>query len=804
MQQLPEALAPLAAYHQFIIWRAAPHPTTPGKTTKLPIDWRSLTVANAHNPEIWLDAATAIAIATQLGPPYGTGFVFTANDPFFFVDVDGCLLPDGSGWSGLALQVLGLLPGAAVEVSQSGNGLHIIGTGHINDHGCKNVPLNLEFYTRDRFVALTGDRAGGNAATDLSQWLPYLVATYFPPGTSPQSAEWTDKPVAEWHGPEDDAALIAKATASMSGAAAFSGRAAFKDLWNANADALARTYPDTFGGGRAYDASSADAALAQHLAFYTGNNCERMLRLMLQSALKRDKWERTDYLYRTITRACAQQSTWYSSKRYDTSTTAAAPPAPTDAEQHAALNTPGAKVGSQFMAVSQQIEHFQGCVYVRSSHRALIPGGELLKPEQFKVAFGGFTFALDTMNEKTTRSAWEAFTESQAVKFPRADRICFRPDRPAAEIVEEEGLTLVNKWWPIETPRQRADVQRFTQHVEKMLPQSVDRSILYAYMAALVQYPGFKFQWCPVLQGVEGNGKTVIISCIAEAVGHRYTHLPNAKEIGDGGTKFNAWIEGKLFIGMEEIYVGDRREVMDALKPLITNSRIEIQYKGMDQVTGDNRANFIMCTNHKDAVIKSRNDRRYAIMYCAQQSKEDLDRDGMSGRYFPELYEWLRNGGYAAVNDFLRTYQIPDELNPARGCQRAPTTSSTAEAIAISVGPVEQEIIEAIEQGKPGFANGWVSSIMLDALLVKIGAAKRIAPSKRRDLMSSLGYEIHPGLKDGRVNAPVAPDNGRPRLYVKKGHLVANMTDAKQIADRYAKDQSQQLSTIPFGVVAAS
>ncbi|MDO9009133.1 MAG: phage/plasmid primase, P4 family, partial [Thiobacillus sp.] len=86
--------------------------------------------------------------------------------------------------------------------------------------------------------------------------------------------------------------------------AAFEGKASFADLWTANVEALGRTYP---AEGRPYDASSADAALAQCLSFWTGKDCGRIDRLMRQSALNRDKWERADYLPRTILGAVARQ-----------------------------------------------------------------------------------------------------------------------------------------------------------------------------------------------------------------------------------------------------------------------------------------------------------------------------------------------------------------------------------------------------------------------------------------------------------------------------------------------------------------
>jgi hypothetical protein len=196
----------------------------------------------------------------------------------------------------------------------------------------------------------------------------------------------------------------------------------------------------------------------------------------------------------------------------------------------------------------------------------------------------------------------------------------------------------------------------------------------------------------------------------------------------------------------------------------------------------------------------TRKDRRYAVFYTAQQNIEDLERDGMNGDYFPNLYAWLKGEGrysqygagygYAIVNQFLSTYQIPRELNPAVDCHRAPITSSTDEALNASLGSIEQEIIESIEQGRPGFAGGWISSIALEHLLERLHAIRKIPQNKRRDLLNDLGYEYHPALKNGRVNNQIAIDQGKPRLYIKKGHIHENLTTAAEVAKAYQDAQS--------------
>lgn len=320
MQSLPPALAPLGLYKQFIVYKLIPRNDGTGKTDKLPVDPTTGAVFAKerdwqHDPTAWTDSETAIRVAASLGDSYGVGFFFTADDPFVFIDIDSCF--DGTAWSPVAIDLCTRMAGAAVEVSQSGTGLHIIAaTSIVPAHGCKNALYGLEFYHEKRFVALTGSQAVGNAATDITAALPDVVTAYFPPtdmdgdGRPP---EWTTGPREGYSGPADDNELLAAMLRSGGGASQIiGGKASFLELWKAEPDALGRSYPDYYGN-RLYDASSADAALAAHLAFWTGGDCERIERLMWRSGLVRDKWtSHPTYLREfTITKAVARCTTIY-------------------------------------------------------------------------------------------------------------------------------------------------------------------------------------------------------------------------------------------------------------------------------------------------------------------------------------------------------------------------------------------------------------------------------------------------------------------------------------------------------------
>lgn len=836
----------LLKYSQFIVWKLT-HVQGEAKPRKYPCDLAG-NPSDAHNPINHTDFTTAKALAEALGTEYGVGFVLTERDPFFLVDIDDCLQPDGS-WSSFALSILNYFPGCLVEISTSGTGLHVIGSASfVPPHAKKKPKLHkAEMYDCARFVALGQmGSAVGSEALDATAILPSFINTFFPlEAGQNEYMEWTTEPVPEWKGIENDQELLDAMLKSVSASARFGGSATFADLWQNNETQLAKFYPAS--GNDVYDRSSADGALAQHLAFWTGKNCERMERFMRSSGLVREKWERQDYLPNTIMKACSLQREVYGQKtavelpsdiplaklrgsegqiEYANNIRAGVIAQAQDestrtllasqqsaklwinhrgktAEQMAQMLTPAPmlspsfeptlKTGYQFVGASQQLELFKGCVYIIPLHRVFTPKGMLLKPEQMNAAYGGYVFQLDEMGEKTTRKAWEAFTESQLISWAKADGTWFRPDTPSGSLIPHEGCVYVNIYTPIPTERRQGDVTPFMNHVKKLLPVERDRQILLSYMAAMVQYKGTKFQWCPLLQGTEGNGKTLIVRAMAYAIGERYTHLPPANEISE---KFNDWLFGKLFIGVEEIYVPEhKREVWEVLKPMITNDRLSKRAMQQSQVTDDNYANFILTSNYKEAVKKTDNDRRLCILYTAQQSKADLiERDGMTPTYFRRLYEWLDNGGYAIVNEFLHTYPIIPEFNPAGDCQRAPETSSTREAIKQSAGSIDTAVLEAIEEGRIGMMNGWVSSIALDTLLKELRAEKLIPVNRRKAFLEELGYVQHPHLHDGRVNSPIAIDmNKKPRLYIKPTHEAAELKQPMEIANRYQADQMIQV-----------
>ncbi|MFI5808991.1 DNA primase [Streptomyces sp. NPDC051561] len=115
-------------------------------------------VASSTDSSTWSRHADAAASTAGVG----SGFVLN-GDGIVVLDLDHCIGPDGelAGW---AQTILDATAGATwVEVSRSGDGLHIWGLGAL-PHG-RRITLDgggsVELYADGRYIAITGTTYGG-------------------------------------------------------------------------------------------------------------------------------------------------------------------------------------------------------------------------------------------------------------------------------------------------------------------------------------------------------------------------------------------------------------------------------------------------------------------------------------------------------------------------------------------------------------------------------------------------------------------------------------------------------------------
>jgi hypothetical protein len=432
---------------------------------------------------------------------------------------------------------------------------------------------------------------------------------------------------------------------------------------------------------------------------------------------------------------------------------AATPSAPASAAE--AIQPPPLDCSSDILTHFEQQIWFKGCTAITRSGEILTPEGRFMKPAQFNMRFGGKQFIISASG-KLTDEPWKAATRSTMWTVPQADHTRFLPSLPFGEIIVDQlGRRGVNTYIPVQIKRSVGDVSPFLRHMQMMLPVESDRKLVLDFLAHNIKYPGHKIPWAPMIQSTEGTGKGFIQKAMERILGEMYCYSPKAQELVKSGSTFNAWMRAKLLIIVNEIKVDERRELVEILKPMITDERVEIQAKGIDQEMEDNCANWIFFSNFKDAIPVSQNGRRYAIFYSALQTKADLMRLGMDDAYFNALFNWLYNGGSEIIAQYLTDYPIERGALPGK----APNTSSTEEAVNLSRSPVERLILDCIADGVAGFRGGWVSVQAVHRSMSEKGM-KAINDSLVEQIIAKMGF-----LLIGRL----------PRPYMQESRLVRSV-----------------------------
>jgi hypothetical protein len=275
-----------------------------------------------------------------------------------------------------------------------------------------------------------------------------------------------------------------------------------------------------------------------------------------------------------------------------------------------------------------------------------------------------------------------------ACPIPTVVDLMFWPG--AGEVFTHEGMAMLNSYKPhtLEICDQidddgQAVVDLFMDHVRFIIEDKAEQRILIDFLAWVIQNPGHKINWALMLQGAQGVGKSYFGFVMGEVLGHMVRQIEPSALSG----RFTSWAHGALLLVVEEIrMVGENRyEIIDRLKPFITNPMIQIEEKGRDHRTVPNFSSYLLFTNYKDALPIGQGDRRYAPIFSRVQSEEQLfhEKGGKEGSedYFSKLFnETSRRPD--AIARFLLDWQISDTFK-AKG--RAPHTKARDQMMALAV-----------------------------------------------------------------------------------------------------------------------
>lgn len=330
-----------------------------------------------------------------------------------------------------------------------------------------------------------------------------------------------------------------------------------------------------------------------------------------------------------------------------------------------------------------------------------------------------------------------------------------------------DGSTVLNSFNPKTVPIEAKEysdegieaIERVKKHIKFICSTDEDADIFTQWLAHQVQYPGRQILWSPVIQSIQGVGKSFFGELLRLCLGDRNVGTVSPTQVT---SDFNGWATNVVVNVLEELRVKghNRYDAINALKPLITDRMIQINEKGVKPFMTYNTTNYMCFTNYKDSLPLGEDDRRWWVIFVPIQSLSELeDYVGETiETYFPKLFDSIRNNG-AEIRKWFLEYPITKKF---LNTKQAPMTVHKESMIALEESSTDglYEIKEMIKTGGKYFNEEVISSSDLFENLMFEHPELEFRANQRNLLLKKLGYSP--------FKIPVKIDGKARRLWSKK------------------------------------
>jgi hypothetical protein len=154
------------------------------------------------------------------------------------------------------------------------------------------------------------------------------------------------------------------------------------------------------------------------------------------------------------------------------------------------------------------------------------------------------------------------------------------------------------------------------------------------WIAQMIQYPEVK-SICPTLISKEGSGKGTLLLLIEKMIGfNKYFETTNPMR--DIWGDFNGRMANTFLINLNEMSKKDTLECQGRIKGLITDGKLTINNKGMNQYQIQSYHRFIVTTNNEDPITTKSDDRRNLIIRTSDELKGNDE-------YFKKMNEMIND-----------------------------------------------------------------------------------------------------------------------------------------------------------------
>lgn len=267
-------------------------------------------------------------------------------------------------------------------------------------------------------------------------------------------------------------------------------------------------------------------------------------------------------------------------------------------------------------------------------------------------------------NAEAHRMPFDDFGERRdAFKLLRGDEYAARvhneqfvpgDEREIVEVADKPGVEWLNTWVPPKVKPVKGSAKIMLDHILYLCNGNKEHAgMIVDWLAYAYQNPGKKINYALlIISGYQGVGKDTLALAMARLLGEENVPFIDDDAIAEGR---NEYMKRAQLVVVPEVMCGDRRDVSNKMKPIITQPVVRINEKNQKPYFTPNRANVAMFSNHENAAYIEDGDRRHLVIIC--KSKPHVPE------YYDALYEYIEGDGIAGFAWFLKHRDLSN-FNP--------------------------------------------------------------------------------------------------------------------------------------------
>ena len=231
------------------------------------------------------------------------------------------------------------------------------------------------------------------------------------------------------------------------------------------------------------------------------------------------------------------------------------------------------------------------------------------------------------------------------------------------------------------------------------------------YIAYMIQFPGSKMRWAPVITSVEGGGKGLLAKLISAILGHHNcnTQLMYEQMVN----QFSNVLMGLQFGIINELDLATKKNVKqltNKMKKFMSDDTLTIELKGRPQIKIPFFCNFMIFSNDEDCLYLTKEARRYLII--AIKHSQDAINEKLDAGVKDKILDALEFGS-KDLGHLLHYFQNV-KINDAKAFQRnAPKTEDFFDLVEKGRPMIHRILDERLENNQAPFyhEDNWVREV---------------------------------------------------------------------------------------------